>query len=391
MAELGDIKRSIEQMPVGDIESIARMAVDNDSAVVESVWSVTPMSVLSAGNGTIGFFNVSGHVKVGEVRSPWSSVVKVLDPDDFSAGSSKMQSARNELDALQAPELGLMESGMRCVPVYGLLSSTDSVHWLWMKDLSGGISTPWDAETYVRVARDVGEFSALWPEESMPTGSWITTDPSASRIEQVVVGMPEYYKTLRENENHPHVLTLIEGRDLDNIFSLIDDASVAVKATRSLPRSVAHHDCHARNLFPWTDQNGHSMTYAVDWASTGLAPIGTDGGSLAGGGIAWTQAEADMIASNESAIFDSYVAGLIDSGWQGEVRDVRLAYLAQLSSYIVMLPFFVTLLLSEGGHGRNFQKRMGVDENTAVLQVTERIRMFRPLLDEAVDLAKQLE
>lgn len=390
MGKLDDIKRSIEKMPVGEITPIVRKAVGDDSAIVEPNWSVAPMSVVSAGNGTIGFFNVTGNVKIDGSLSPWSSVVKVLDPDDFSAGSSKMQSARNELNALQAPELRSITTGMRCVPIFGLMSTDDSVYLLWMKDLSGGITTPWDAETYIRVARDVGEFGALWPEESRPAGSWITTDPSASRIEQVVVGMPEYYKTLRENENHPYVLTLAGNQGLDNIFSLIDDASVAVKATRSLPRSVAHHDCHARNLFPWTEPDGRSITYAVDWASTGLAPIGTDGGSLVGGGIAWTQDEADMIDSNESAIFDSYVTGLVDSGWQGEVRDIRVAYLAQLSSYIVMFPFFVTRFLSEAGGGKNFRKRMGVDEQEAVAQVTERIRVFRPLLDEAVALAKQL-
>ena len=184
---------------------------------------------------------------------------------------------------------------------------------------------------------------------------------------------------------------MAKNLSLNKILSLLDDAKVVVEVTRNLPRCVAHQDCHARNLFPWTEKNGLSVTYAVDWASAGVAPIGADAGSLTGGGIWWGQAEADMIAANEPAIFDSYVQGLVSSGWDGEFKDVRLGYLGQVSSYVVMLPFVVALIVSDHPWKPLILDRVGVDEETAAEQMAERLPVFVPLLAEAVSLAKQLD
>ena len=389
MVTLDEIKRSIEQMPVDEITPIVRNAIGDDSAAVERGWTAEPMSVLSIGNGTLGFLRVEGTTRVGARIESWSAVVKVIDPEDFSAGSPTFQNAGNELAALTARELREVQTGLRPVPVYSVMPHERGISWLWMKDLSSAQHPPWNAETHIRVARHMGEFNALWPEHSRPYGSWISTNYSESRSEQALVQQPEQYELLRNRQDHPYVRSLAKHVGIGRVTTMLDDAETVVKATRNLPKSVAHQDCHARNIFPWIEDGTH-VTYAVDWASVGLAPVGADAGSLSGGGMWWGQAEVEIIAANETAMFESYFEGLNDNGWEGNKADVRLGYLGQVTSYVIMLPFVVALIVSDHPRKQFILDRVGADEATASEQMGERLPVFIPLLEEAVELARQL-
>ena len=69
---------------------------------------------------------------------------------------------------------------------------------------------------------------------------------------------------------------------------------------------------------------------------------------------------------------------------------VRLGYLDQEFSYVVMLAFIVALIVSDHPRKSFILDRVGVGEDTAVEQVAEKLPVFVPLLDEAVAPASQL-
>jgi hypothetical protein len=104
----------------------------------------------------------------------------------------------------------------------------------------------------------------------------------------------------------------------------------------------------------------------------------------------WGQSEAETIAANEVTIFDAYVDGLATNSWDGQRDDVRLGYLGQVTSYVIMLPFVVALIVSDHPRKQFILDRVGVDEVTACEQMGERLPVFLPLLDEAVELASNI-
>ena len=157
-----------------------------------------------------------------------------------------------------------------------------------MRDLSDGVQPPWDGDQYIETARHVGQFNNLWTEQDRPKGDWITTDMSTDRRASVSQSIGPQVESLTSYSDHPSVERLVEGIGLDRVLRMPDDIARIIESTHDLPRTVAHNDLHARNLFS-REENGERITYAIDWASVGPGPVGVDGGSLAGAGVTWVQ------------------------------------------------------------------------------------------------------
>ncbi|MEE8045627.1 MAG: phosphotransferase, partial [Dehalococcoidia bacterium] len=219
-------------------------------------------------------------------------------------------------------------------------------------------------------------------------GDWITTDMSTDRRAGVLGSMGPQILSLESKRDHPSIRRLVEGVGMDRMLQLVDDAKRLIDATREQPRGVAHNDCHSRNLFP-VEEHGERITYAIDWGSPGLAPVGVDGGSLAGAAMTWGQSEADTIAKHEREVFSAYIDGLREAGWNGSETDVRLAYLSQVVTYVFFFPFIVLVTLeTEHRNKEFFRSRLGVSDEVAVEQCSERLTTFIHLIDEGLALVK---
>jgi hypothetical protein len=69
----------------------------------------------------------------------------------------------------------------------------------------------------------------------------------------------------------------------------------------------------------------------VDWSYAGIAAIGEELVPLVGATLLFGDAEADHTQELDQIVFDGYVQGLRDAGWEGDPRLARLGYLAGLS------------------------------------------------------------
>lgn len=389
MKNTDEITRQIEAMPENEIAPVAEQALAGTAIDRELKRQVQPLDVVSTGNGTVGLWRVSGDaVSNGEIRS-WSAILKILNPslpNNFDSGMG----ASKEISAIESGDLLAINTGIRQVPIFDFAAQDDGSYWLWMRDLSDGVQPPWDGDQYIETARHVGQFNNLWTEQDRPKGDWITTDMSTDRRTPVSQSLGPQVESLISYRDHPNVERLVEGIGLARVLRMPDDIARIIESTHDLPRTVAHNDLHARNLFP-REENGERITYAIGWASVGLGPVGVDAGSLAGAAITWIQSEAEMIEEYESHIFAAYVEGLRDSGWRGDESEVRLAYLSQFVTYILFFPY-ITLVTILPEHRRKefFRRRLGVDDRTAVDQVSQRLSAFIHLIDEALELAKKL-
>ena len=103
-----------------------------------------------------------------------------------------------------------------------------------------------------------------------------------------------------------------------------------------LPRTVAHHDTHGKNVFSETTQDGR-RTVAIDWSDLGTAPVGQDLGHFVALNLFLRVVPPSDAAEHERTATDAYLEGLRAFGWRGDEDDVRFAALTTAS--VQMLSF----------------------------------------------------
>jgi hypothetical protein len=377
-----DITNQIRNLPRSTVTEIASAALGVDVLQGVHDWTVNPLDVLSVGSGTLGLWKVAGKYSNGTSSSRWSAIVKAVDPDskDFLAGFNH---AWRELETLRSGQLSRFDTGLQTPPVYGITDRTDGTSWIWMKDLSDSVQPPWSTGSFLSAARHIGMFNGHWPESNKPDGTWVSTDGSTDRRTTA----PELYRaantSLASLSDHPDVIRATEGTGLNRVLKIYDDLLTMIEATNKFPRSVAHNDIHARNVFPVDD----GTTIAIDWASVGLSPTGVDGGGLAGASITWGQDEADLIEQIEPQIFDEYVSGLRESGWDGDVESVRLVYLSTFTSYVALLVGILMQVVTDAPRAEQNLRRLNTTRDHAFGQIARRFTQFVPFINEGLALA----
>ena len=383
---VGDLAGEIERFPEEDLAPIVRSVLNDDFAVVTPNWTATPLGSPSNGNGTLGLWRVEGEACVGRSRAEWAAIAKGLDREaPYLTGTN--QHAWRELEAFQSGALSSINTGLKAVPLFGITEQPNGRNWLWLRDLSDGIAPPWNKPQFQITARHIGQFNGLWPQSNRPEGNGISTDGTTDKRTAMNDLWTSAFALLREKSDHEFIARFASQVSLDRILSFFDDLQLLNGATRDLPKSVAHNDCHARNLFPWQDSKGRDITYAIDWASVGLVAIGVDGGALVGGSMTWATPEAETVVEAEQAIFDECLSGLIDSGWSGERTHVRLAYISAIAASANLMVYMSSSLVSGTSRARRAAARIGVTVDEAVDQVASRMAMFAPLVDEGLSLA----
>jgi hypothetical protein len=198
---------------------------------------------------------------------------------------------------------------------------------------------------------------------------------------------PQMRTILSEKRDHPLVVESLSSIGIDRVSGLIEDQRILIEESDSFPRSVAHGDCHARNLFADHQDPNRQVTYGIDWASIFVAPPGIDAGAMVGGSLAWKRDEFDAVLGSELEIFESYVLGLQEAGWDGEIDSVRRTYLSAMAPYITQIGLLPAEIAAESAYYRPRLKRWEIDAVQVAEQVGGRLESLLPVIDEMDRLA----
>lgn len=388
MARLDEVKRSIEQMSIDEITPTVRSSVGDESAVVEPGWIAEEFSVGSIGTGTVGFLKVSGNVTTSGRSADWSLVIKIVDlgtdikiKEDLEA----FNSPGREVSAYKSGFFDQLTGQVKAAPCHGITQSGDNV-MLWMEDLSDSVPNPWGKNEYLISSRGFGFFNGSWPEQSVTEETWFDRE--------FVTNCPRFQlrrgwlDPLSDPGNRSNLDELSDRSRVTGLDKIPDGFSKIVESSLRLPRVLCHNDVHSRNAFFRYEPQG-PITYAFDWASTGLSPVGLDGGALAGSGIFWSEAEVRLISEIESQMFAEYLSGLNDAGYKYRRDEVRLGYLSYFTFFITGYPV-AAAVFPDSPMVKFWMGRFGVEGDEFFDQLALRLRMFKPLFDEAVSLARQL-
>lgn len=369
-------------MEAGQLTPIVRGVVGDQSAVVRDRWSADPMEASSIGSGTVGFVKVAGLAQVRGEDKSWSIVIKALD----TKVSGDFTSPQREVDAFRSGFFESLNGGLRAVPCHGITSTSEGLTLLWLSDLSGSTKPPWTKEEFITAARHVGHFNGSWPAGAAPAGTWLdrqykTNRPSAAaawRLGEKLAGVRE----------HPVIHALSAGVGREKLLSLPEEFNEIAEAASRLPRVITHNDCHPRNLFLDTDRSGAPVTYAIDWSSVGLGPVGLDGGNVAGGGMNWRGDEARLVRSSEPSIFEAYLEGLRSSGYAFDLPEVRLGYLSNFVAYLLAYVVAGMQTARGGSSASHYAARFQLEGDAFVEELAVRLELYLPLFDEALGLAR---
>lgn len=231
------------------------------------------------------------------------------------------------LDRLRDQPFGLLAP--RC---FGVSRPAAGGSWLWLEDVAEPPGTRWSVERYGLAAYHLGRFNGAYPvgrardflddparAQAVPRFPWLGRGFLADwlgfveeqRLGDAILGArPED----RRAWEHPTVRRVFAPPLRERLTRVWNERAALLAALDRLPRTLAHGDAHRRNLLTRLSPTGE-LTVAVDWDSTGLAPLGEDPGHLVSSSQLM-EADPGQARELDAAVFGRYLDGLRASGWR---------------------------------------------------------------------------
>jgi hypothetical protein len=163
----------------------------------------------------------------------------------------------------------------------------------------------------------------------LPNYSWL----SQNWLRQYVERSAPSLDLLEKSRNHPLVRRWLPNDVYEHVIRLWHDREEFLGALDRLPQTICHFDVHRRNLFARNLADGQKQTVLIDWAFVGHGPIGADLNPLVYASIVFFEVDISQVQSLEHQVFDGYIEGLLDVGWDGSLHQVQLGYAASYLRY----------------------------------------------------------
>ena len=344
-------------------------------------WEFEPLhGGIAAGTAVYRF---SGQGRDQGQTIPWSLILKILRSGVGSADASAWDYYTREADAYQSGWLDDLPGGLAAPRCFGVLDHPDGTCWMWLEDIQERFASPWPLEHYGVVARHLGHFNGSFlVDRPLPGWSWLSSDWLRHYVEQSAPAI----EPLRDAQASPWGRRWLPEEDSDQFFHLWEERALYLGTLDRLPQTICHFDIFRLNLFARRTADGDDQTVVIDWAFVGRGPIGADLNPLVWMSIALAGVGPDKAQELEEIVFEGYLEGLREAGWQGDPQQVRLGYTAASVRYLFPeIGRWLALILDESLHAAAEQRyggRVGESFDSVA-------RMRHPLfskLDEARDL-----
>ncbi|MFD1139017.1 hypothetical protein [Paenibacillus sp. PDC88] len=103
-----------------------------------------------------------------------------------------------------------------------------------------------------------------------------------------------------------------------------------------LPRVFAHQDVHWDNIFI-EQVNGIDSLLAIDWQFASISGVGEELGRMFGYALTKNKIPVNKVEEYKEELFQNYLQGLRDQGWEGNSKLVRFGFIASASLRFIMV------------------------------------------------------
>lgn len=303
-----------------------------------SEWSVRRLSEKGMVNAD-GLWLFSGQGHAGEVVQAWSVVLKILNRPEKESPQDEGWYWKREALLAQSGLLERLPGPVKAARFYRTDEYPDSI-WLWMEHIAEQQPEAWTLEQCAFAARQLGLSSGAWLKEmSFQEEPWFARRHYLSWLNLINVEKDWDFPL-----NRTHVPAELRRR-YDQLWA---EREVFYKVLDALPTVFSHFDFQCRNLFIRPGSTEQNQLVAIDWALCGMGPLGAElNGLVADNGIMLEWPPADLPAL-EAVAFPSYLQGLDQAGWTGEIDLVRLGYVAwRAVYYALMFPAWIAWWCSD--------------------------------------------
>ncbi len=382
------IAQSIRELPTSYLDPIAAGALQEDNASALPGWDAELMSVLSVGAGTVALIRCSGTAQIATGSCRWSAIVKVVRPGapNRFGGVELSSPEMTEIETYQSDLFARREGPFRGARCFLVDQREDGVYWLWIEDLSDYSGAGWSADQYLGAARGIGQFRGSWlREETGDIGRLLRNGVLNNLSTQPV--LVDMQNALLQESQSEYVREGLPGPLYDTALELRASIPSLVHAALKLPVTLAHNDCHIRNLFTSSVEAPEPEIVAIDFAQVGVEHLGVDAGGLFGSGFMWTDQEAIALMDMADGFYSAWLDGLRSTGWTGAGEVARLGFLVPL-----LRPTIRTAgMLAFVSQGMQFPlQRYGGNKDDMPASFRRRFEFLVPFCDEALILARQI-
>jgi hypothetical protein len=309
---------------------VVRGILNSHSAEIMDTAHMLLYGGLGAIEGRNSIHRLSGLARSeGQVRA-WSVVVKKIAAP--KSGSPTADPAHPDYWQREALTFGsglldTLPKGFAAPRCFEIAENDDGL-CLWLEDIVEPSDLPWPIARFGLAARHLGRFNGQFLDgRTLPNDAWLNRNLLRTRADRNA-GFWSNLEAVRElplfRRGWPEDLAVHALRLFQERHGLLD-------LLERLPRTVRHGDADRRNLLA-RNRGSTSESIAIDWAYTGIGPVGEEVAPLVVSSVMWFKGVAPRDLSDLDAIaFDGYIEGLRDSGWHGDPRLVRLACTATMA------------------------------------------------------------
>ncbi len=341
-------------------------------------WSFRRLSDKGIANPD-GLWLFSGSGRVGGVTRPWSVVLKVFERPQQEKAPDARPYWKRELLMAQSGLLERLPGPVRAPRFYRTDEHPDS-HWLWMEHVRDERAGAWTLDDYVFAARQLGCWNGACAAMPPPTEPWLNKQPHRAwegAVNPETDWQSPWHQKYISEDTRLRFARLWAEREL--FYGVLE----------GLPQCLAHFDCQRRNLIVQRGMDDQAATVLIDWALCGVGALGIELHALVGGSTTYGEWPSSEVAALDQAAFRSYVQGLGEAGWSGDVDAVRLAHVACLAIYRgAILPNAMTWACSP--ESRSFVlQAFGMAEEDFYLHLLPLLHYWLDCADEARVLMRQ--
>jgi len=315
---------------------IVRTVLNDHTAEIVR-WRSAP--IIQGRASPAGVHRISGIAQVQDDAVPWSLVLKELHAAAQSAyagnhASDDPTSAwywKRELLLYQSGLFDALPAGFAAPHPYQI-DEQPLAGRIWMEDVREDVGAVWPLDHYGHVARHLGRFNGIYlAERSLPPWPWLLTRYLHSGLQKSEwPAFAAHYPALRQTSS------LVRRGWSDDLFAAFariwQERAWFLQILEALPQTLMHNDAGRKNLIARRRPNGDFETVVVDWGQAAIGALGEELAVLVSQPVYWLHGvRPEDLAELDTIVFNTYVQGLRDVGWQGDPALARLGYTVSLA------------------------------------------------------------
>jgi len=263
------------------------------------------------GNGR-GVYRFTGHARSETGSVPWSLILKV-----------QADRPQRERQAYQSGVLADLPSDFEMPACYCVDEWLDGDYWLWLEDACDDIGDVWPVEQFGLASRHLAHFNGAYlTGRALPDEPWLSRKPS--RHWDATAEVMRQLESVRE---HPLIARAYYPENAEGVRRLFNDREMFRVALEQLPHTLCHLDAQRSNLVA-RKKDGNDCTVGIDWGRPGIAPIGMEIAQFSTNFRSVRDVDLNQLQILSDIVFEEYLAGLREVGWEGDRQLLRLGYTA---------------------------------------------------------------